>query len=239
MSGDAAAAAAAFPRLVAEVRELKRRLVDAEVLAAAAADEQKDSTEEVASLVAEIQSLRGREQVAASASSSSENTIEQLKAHEKKLKTLLAKQRAILKEREKELGEERKRAKELEVKEKERAASLAAMASPEKVAQLSAEVKARGEALRAATDELEMVKAKWRADAAVLKDARDEADALRGGAQGARREDDGAHAGERQPSAAGHGPARRRGARCPGDGRRGAQHDRWDSTLVYQRASPA
>ena len=132
-----------------------------------------DGKEEVATLVAEIRSLRRREQAAASTSISTESTIEQLKAREKKLKTLLAKQRTILKEREKELLGERTQsaAARSQLLARERSVVSAA-----KVTELSAEVKARGEALRVATDNLEVLKAKWRADAAALKDARDDAE---------------------------------------------------------------
>ena len=172
-AADDYAAMDAFSRLVAEVRKLKRRLAEAEGLASTAVARAGDGKEEVATLVAEIRSLRRREQAAASTSISTESTIEQLKAREKKLKTLLAKQRTILKEREKELLGERTQsaAARSQLLARERSVVSAA-----KVTELSAEVKARGEALRVATDNLEVLKAKWRADAAALKDARDDAE---------------------------------------------------------------
>ena len=137
-AADDYAAMDAFSRLVAEVRKLKRRLAEAEGLASTAVARAGDGKEEVATLVAEIRSLRRREQAAASTSISTESTIEQLKAREK------ARERSVV--------------------------------SAAKVTELSAEVKARGEALRVATDNLEVLKAKWRADAAALKDARDDAE---------------------------------------------------------------
>ena len=101
-------AAEAFSRVVTEVADLRRRLAAAEVLARDAVEGAESSREEVATLLSEVESLRGREQEAVSTTTMSESTIDTLKVREKKLKAMLAKDRKQLKERERELEEVRR-----------------------------------------------------------------------------------------------------------------------------------
>ena len=142
-------AAEAFSRVVTEVADLRRRLAAAEVLARDAVEGAESSREEVATLLSEVESLRGREQEAVSTTTMSESTIDTLKVREKKLKAMLAKDRKQLKERERELEEVRRDS------ESRRGGQV------ERVAELSAELKTRGDSLRSATEELEALKAKW------------------------------------------------------------------------------
>ena len=75
------------------------RLAAAEVLARDAVEGAESSREEVATLLSEVESLRGREQEAVSTTTMSESTIDTLKVREKKLKAMLAKDRAALLDR--------------------------------------------------------------------------------------------------------------------------------------------